>query len=292
MQLKYIIPAIVTAIFLSACTTDININLGSVTPGLVVDGCVTTDTMAHTVYLTKTSDYFSDKAAAVVSGAKVTLSDGSSTITLTEDNANKGAYKTPSGYYGVVGRTYTLNISNVDVDGDGVSETYTASSTIQTRPPLEKINVEKTVLFNKDMWAVNIWVQEPANEKNYYMGRLYKNGVCVTDSIQEWGVTNDEFFSGVYLNNVTFMYFNSDKSDEILHNGDQVTFEINGITEDYMGFIKEADDEFKGHNPLFGGQPANIRTNISLVSPSGAATSPHGYFAAYSTARATTTYKE
>ncbi len=292
MRLHYYISAIIAALVLVACTTDIDIKLDGVTPGLVVDGCVTTDTVAHTVFLKKTSDYFSNKAASAVSGATVTLNDGYTTITLTEDPTKKGAYKTPDNYYGVVNRTYTLTITNVDIDGDGVKETYTATSQIPRRPPLEKISVEKTQVFNKDMWAVKIWMQEPANEKNYYMGKLYKNDVCVTDSIQEFGVTNDEFFSGTYLNGTTYMYFSSKKKDEVVSNGDRVMLELSGITDDYKRFIDEASTEFWGRNPLFGGQPSNIRTNIRLVSPSGASTSPHGYFAAYSTIRASTIYKE
>lgn len=292
MRLNYYISAIIASLVLVACTTDIDIKLDGVTPSLVVDGCVTTDTVAHTVFLKKTSDYFSNKAASAVSGATVTLSDGSTTITLTEDPSVKGAYKTPSNYYGVVNRTYTLTIANIDIDGDGVKETYKADCQIARRPLLEKISVEKTEIFNKDMWAVKVWGQDHVNEQDYYMGRLYKNNVCVSDSIQEWAVTNDEFVKDIYLNGTTYMYFSSDKKDEILHNNDRVGFEFSGITEDYKRFIDEATAEFWGRNPLFGGQPANIRTNIRLISPSGAATSPHGYFAAYSIARASVVYKE
>lgn len=292
MQFKFYILAFLTSCALVACTTDIDIHLDGVKTELVVEGAITTDTTSHVVYLKKTADYFSNKPADVVSGATVTVSDGTTQITLTEDPTHKGAYQTPSGYYGVVGKTYTLTISNVDVDGDGVSETYSASSVISTRPPLEKIAVEKTRIFNRDMWAVKIWMQEPVNEKNYYMGLTYRNNVCTTDSIQEVGKTSDEFFSDSYLNDETFMYFSSEKPDEILHDGDVVMLELCGITKDYLGFLNETEEEFRGRNPLFGGQPANIRTNIQQILPVGGKASPRGYFAAYSVSRATTTYKE
>jgi hypothetical protein len=292
MQFKFYILAFLIGCALTACTTEIDIHLNVVSAELVVEGAITTDTTTHVVYLKKTADYFSNKSAEVVSGAKVTVSDGTTQITLVEDISHKGAYQTPSNYYGVVGKTYTLTVSNVDIDGDGVSETYSASSVISTKPPLEKIAVKKTKIFNKDMWAVKIWMQEPANEKNYYMGLTYKNNVCTTDSIQEVGKTSDEFFDGAYLKDETFMYFSSEKSDEILQNGDVIMFEICGITKDYFGFLKEAEEEFRGRNPLFGGQPANIRTNIKQVLPVGGKASPRGYFAAYSVSRAKTVYKE
>jgi hypothetical protein len=292
MQFKTYIFAITAAIALVSCTEDINIDLGSVAPELVVDGAINTDTVTHTIYLKKTSDYFSNKAADVVSGATVTLSDGTSTITLAESSAIKGAYQTPSDYYGVVGRTYTLTITNVDVNGDGVKESYTASSTITTKPPLEKIDVHKAKESGKDVWNVAVWIQDPANEKNFYMAKSYKNTICISDSIQEWSVSNDEIYNGFYLENETFISFSAEKSDEILHNGDLITFELNGVSEDYYYFISEAAQEFSGRNPLFGGQPANIRTNIKQTAPANATGSPHGYFAAYSTSRKSVTYKE
>jgi hypothetical protein len=292
MRLNYYISAIIAALTLAACTTDIDIKLDGATPSLVVDGCVTTDTVAHTVLLKKTADYFSNKAASAVSGATVTLNDGTTTITLAEDPSVKGAYKTPSNYYGVANRTYKLTITNIDIDGDGVKETYEANCQIASRPLLERISVEKTEIFNKDMWAVKVWGKSQANEKNYYMGKLYKNNVCVSDSIQEWGMSNDEFIKDTYLNGITYMYFSSDKKDEILHDNDLIEFEFSGVTEDYKRFVDEAAAEFWGRNPLFGGQPSNIRTNVRLISPSGVSTSPHGFFAAYSIARASVVYKE
>jgi len=41
---------------------------------------------------------------------------------------------------------------------------------------------------------------------------------------------------------------------------------------------------------LFGGQPANIRTNIKQLMPVNSKTRPHGYFAAYPVSRANTIY--
>jgi hypothetical protein len=82
--------------------------------------------------------------------------------------------------------------------------------------------------------------------------------------------------------NETFSYFSSDKPDEKLVVGDRVTLELCGVTKDYMEYVQQAQEEFWGRNPLFGGQPANIRTNIKQVVPANSKTSPHGYFAAYS----------
>jgi hypothetical protein len=289
MKLKYNVLALLVATTFIACTTDINLDLKGTTPELVVEGVITTDTMAHSIQLKKTANYFSNQQADVVSGATVTLSDGQNMITLTEDNSKKGSYRTPVNYYGVVGRTYTLTIDNVDVNGDNVKERYAASCSINAPYRIDSIDVKKARLFQKDMWAVKTWMQDPAGS-NYYLIRGYRNDKLVSDSIQEWGVTDDEFFNGKYMIDETFIYFSADKKDEQLQQGDKVTLELCSITKDYMEYIQEAQDEFWGRNPLFGGQPANIRTNIKQLLPVDGNAKPHGYFAAYSVSWAKTVY--
>ena len=291
MNIKQIMLFGFLATLLGSCTTDIAIDLNTVASELVVDGAISTDTLAHTIILKKTANYFSNTAANVVSGATVTLNDGITTVTLQEDGSMKGAYRTAATYFGVVGRTYTLTIDNVDVNGDGVKERYTASCPINAVPKIDAIAVEKGQLFYHDMWSVKLSMLDPPNVSNYYLIRDYRNNVCVSDSINEWGTTSDEFFDGIYLNNETVMYFSSDKQDEIVVNGDKITLEVCSITKDYMNFIEEVKDEYRGRNPLFGGQPANIRTNIKQVLPTNASGSPRGYFAAYATSWAKTVYR-
>jgi len=282
MKFNYIIAGLLLATLFTACTTDITIDLKGTTPELVVEGAITTDTMAHNISLKKTSAYFSNLPAEVITGAIVTLSDGVSTITLAEEDQKKGNYQTPANYYGVAGRTYTLTIDNVDVNADGVKESYTASCPINRTVTVDSIEVKKERLFQTDMWALKASFQDPAGESNYYLVRNYRNNVSVSDSIQEWGITGDEFFNGKYLISETMMYFSSTKKDEVLLKGDTVTLELCAITKDYMEYIQEAQDEFRGRNPLFGGQPANIRTNIKQLLPVNGSGNPHGYFAAYS----------
>jgi hypothetical protein len=291
MKLKLFLFAIFLAIAFTSCTTDLNVKLDSIPAELVVDGAISTDTTEHVVYLKKTGNYFSDQPASVVSGASVALSDGITSITLPEDEQEKGAYKTPSNYFGVVGRTYTLTISDIDVNEDGIKEVYTASSTLNAVPPLKKIQVEKQKLFYENVWAVNSWMKDPSGISNYYLTKAYKNNACISDTITEWGLVNDALFDGAEVCGRTMLYIHSDNKADKIHSGDRVMLEICGITSDYYNFIGEVQIEFRGHNPLFGGQPANIRTNIILTSPKNATNNPRGYFAAYAISRAETIFK-
>ena len=290
MKLTYRLAGLLLITLFTGCTTDINLDLKGTSPELVVEGNITTDTMAHIISLKKTSTYFSNLAAQSVSGATVTLSDGLNSIILAEGESKKGEYLTPANYFGVVGRTYTLTIDNVDVNADGVKEQYTASCHMNTQIPIDSIKIMKERLFQQDMWAVKAWFQDPAGENNYYLIRNYRNDISVSDSIQEWGVTDDVFFNGKYILGETMIYYAAQKESEKLKLGDKATLELCAITKDYMEYIGEAQEEYMGRNPLFGGQPANIRTNIKQLLPVNSKTKPHGYFAAYPVSRASLIY--
>ncbi|MFZ4456396.1 MAG: DUF4249 domain-containing protein [Bacteroidales bacterium] len=280
-------------VFAASCTQDITINLDKSTPELVVEGAITNEAKQHKILLSKTGDYFQNQPVSVISGALVKLSDGINTITLSQNKDTEGAYVTPADFAGVPGRTYTLNISQVDVDSDGVQEQYQASCPMLPLAPVDSISVEKKAMFRQDIWEVKLSMQDLPKERNFYLSRVYVNGVCRTDSINEWGISNDEFFDGKYLNNETIMFLGSRKPDEKVVNGDKVMLEVCGITEDYMMFIFEVGEEFNGRNPLFGGQPANIRTNVKRTYPvANEIKGARGYFAAYSVGWGETTYKD
>lgn len=277
----------------SSCTEDIKIDLSSVTPELVVEGTITNEAKVHTIVLKKTGDYFMNESAQMISGANVSLNDGNQNFALVEDSKSPGHYLTAPSFQGVVGRTYTLAIDNVDVDGDGVMESYESKSLLTPVANCDSIVVVKQRLFFHDMWSVKFTLQDPPTERNSYMMRIYRNDVCVSDSIVEWGITTDEFFNGVNMINESVMYFDSRNVDERLVNNDTVALEVCGVSEDYLKFINQVRKEFRGRNPLFGGQPANISTNIRRIAPTSSdGKGARGFFAAYSVSWGRTVYRE
>jgi hypothetical protein len=119
-------PYRIAALFLLAwllmvsCTERIDIELDSTYRRLVVQGAVTSDSVRHRVFLSTTSDYFSNMASPRVSGAQVELSfEGPEDHPCRENPLFPGLYETPVAFRGEVGTTYVLDISQVDVDEDG-----------------------------------------------------------------------------------------------------------------------------------------------------------------------------
>jgi hypothetical protein len=276
--MKYLIKFTITILLLSvlACTERIEIKLDESSVKLVVDGAITTDTLAHKVVLTKTTSYFYDQPAPPVTGAKVTISDGETVFNLEE--AKPGEYFTEPDVYGIPGKTYTLKIRLTEKIG-GYTD-YTSSSIINIVSSLDSIHLN----FHPDwseqgMWEVRSYFRDQPTT-DYYRFVVSRNNESISDTINEWFVTDDRFFVGNYTYDLPVAFLDQATSDERLQNGDIVTVEMNSIGKAYAQFISDAQAELMGSYPLFTGPPANVKGNIN----NGAI----GFFAAYSVSRAYT----
>ncbi len=256
--LSFLFPCL---LFLFSCTERVDIELSaSDDPMLVVFGEITNETKEHAVYLSQSVSYFYNQETPVVSGATVFISDGTDTVSLSEDSDEAGTYFTPDDFAAVPGKTYTLTIENVDIDNDGVSETYTAESEMKGTMKPDKVGVA----YNSGWkgWEVGLFAREPGETTDYYLFKIYKNGVLDTDSISNYETAKDEFFNGTYLQGVTVQFFDEEEGAS-LKSGDVVTLEVCGITEAYYDFINDAQDEIEDKIPLFSGPSANVEGNIS-----------------------------
>ena len=112
----------------------------TVTHGWLLMVQLSTDTMAHTVLLSITSDYYYNKPAPMVSGASISITDGNLTFNLKE--VSPGVYKTAPTVYGVTGKTYTLNIRLAGLIG-GYTD-YEASSTLYPVTQLDSVSLAVT----------------------------------------------------------------------------------------------------------------------------------------------------
>ncbi|NVO19391.1 MAG: DUF4249 domain-containing protein [Bacteroidetes bacterium] len=242
-----------------SCTERIDIKLDDSYTRLVVEGQLSTDTMAHAVVLTTTTSYYDPQAPPPVQGATVTLFDGKDTTYLTE--TRPGYYMTEPDFYGVPGKNYTLNIRLREPIG-GHSD-YSAQSFLHPVAPLDSIGMQFHGDWgSKGVWDVKCYVMEPPTV-DYYRFLIYKNHELFTKIIRYWFVTDDKFFNGVYAKGATVSYFRQDNEHEILNAGDTITVEADNITKEYYNYVLEVQTEVQGTNPLFGGPPANVKGNIS-----------------------------
>jgi hypothetical protein len=267
---------ILLLVHLTSCTERIDISLDESAVRLVVDGSMTTDTMSHKVLLSSTSGYFYNQPPQSVSGATVTISDGGNTFNLTE--VSPGVYQTAPSVHGIEGKTYTLNIKlNKQIGG---FTDYTASSKLYPVAKLDSINL----LYHPDwseegMWELKCYVQDPATT-DFYRFLISRNDTMITDTLDEWFVTDDRFYNGFYVNGATVGYFDQAIKEQRLLNGDTMLLEMSSIGEEYANFLWESQAEIRGSYPLFSGPPANVKGNLS----NGAI----GFFSAYACSRSYT----
>jgi hypothetical protein len=114
------------------------------------------------------------------------------------------------------------------------------------------------------IWEVKCYVQDPPTT-DFYRFLITKNAEMLTDTIDEWFVTDDRFFNGNYAYGAPIAYLQQHKNDEVLFAGDTVKVEMNSIGRDYANFIWEAQTEAGQSNPLFSGPPSNVKGNIFSI---------------------------
>ncbi len=277
---KVIYTITVLTFILSSCTERIEIELDSTYTRLIVEGIITTDTMAHKVILTKSSDYYSSTPPPAVSDASVTINDGVETITLTENDTMPGYYETSPDYFGIPGKLYSLEIELSEEIGG--SKKFSATSELRPVAPIDSIDIEYNDRW--EVWEIQIYALDPPTE-DFYAFEVYKNSILMTDTINKMGITDDRFFNGNYTNGVTVYYLVKEYEAENVYPGDTVVLRMNGITNEYYNFVRELYEEtFAYRNPLFNGPPANISSNIS--------NGGLGFFTAYSSSYGSTVYEE
>ena len=283
----YILSIIAFLLTLSGCREIItDIRLDSTRPRLVVEGYISTDTTRHFVKLSKMGDALKTEQVQVISNALITVSDGTKTISLTEDQNKKGTYYTAPDFFGVAGRNYTLLIKNVDINNDNVMEEYTSQSLLKTINPIDSIHL---VYNNTNRhfigWSINLYTMDPGKGRNFYLIKVLKNNILLTDSVFKYSIADNNSFEGKYFDGFPVYNLSEERKDEKLSFGDKVTVEMYGITEDYFSFISSYISDYYPKVPIFSGPSANIPSNIK---PEGDVV---GIFTAYSIQRKSTVYK-
>ncbi len=246
--------------FFTSCTQEIDIPLDSTYTRLVVWGEISSDTTVHSIYLTKTSDFFNPSLPQGVSNAVVSLSWNSSSLILIENDTVQGLYQTPPNFYALSNTLYRLNISNVDINEDGISEEYFAESQVREIGHIDSIKIQFWPAFK--YVSIRLWAKDSITE-DYYMIRVRKNGIMLSDSLREWAITNDVIFNGNNTNGIDVYWLDQKREDEKVQPGDTITLEISSIPKEYFDFLWQVYFASGFQTPLFSQTPGNVVSNIS-----------------------------
>ena len=274
--------------FAASCTERINIETEDASPRLVVYGYITTDTMRHSIKITRSAGYFTTESPEGVSNAAVTISsDNGKIFPLTENDTIPGLYQTAQNVYGECKVNYTLDVL---IDSGDEPLHYQSMAYLTNINHIDSVRLQPSVLF-KNMVEVLLYAQDEP-EENFYSIFVSINDSVLNRTINQFFIMDDAFINGRYINGVACYYLNQDPNDEdsggeILHLGDKVTLNINAISKEYATYVGNVRSEIRGSNPIFGGPPANVGTNIRCINPpNGGAVS--GFFTAFPSRYAST----
>lgn len=271
---------------LFSCTEDTTIDTTVSEPIPVIYGTIT-DRLSHQeIQVSRSCAYFEKEENKKISEADVTVEEDSIGIknvyTFSFDSV-AGVYKSDLLMAGRPGRTYKLSVS-MDFNEDSVAERYEAQSIMPEKLYLDSITITKISMGGHMFYSININAQDPAGIDNYYFSR-YSVDDTLYNKISKYIYFDDTSLDGMYVGNLAIANFydiseREDMNDDdaydmvFLFPGERFNLEVSNITKGYSYFIEDCQSQKDGSNPLFGGPPANISTNIS----NGAA----GYFAAFS----------
>jgi hypothetical protein len=249
-----------SAILGTACTEKIDIELNDGENNrLVVEGYISTDTMQHSVRLTRSTSYFYNQPAPVELGAEVTISDNlGNRFVLTYNDSTK-TYLTEPDVYGVAGRTYTLSIKLKD------GEEYEAVDELLEPNTLDTVYYEYTNLeYKVDIGSYYYWFYATFTEKEFF-DDSYLLYYYFNDSL--W---NPEFKDVLYASGASYMdgsghfedvLFCAYDEDSIPHNP-HMRVDLLTISNGYFDFVRQLYSETEGNSTIMQGPPANICTNI------------------------------
>ncbi len=272
----------ISVVFTISCTEEIDLNLKTGKKELIVDAVFTDQSIDHWVKLSVTADYFSNEQNPAVSGAHILFSDGYNTITLHESSLHEGWYIIPASFKAFYGRKYTIEITGVDINNDGIEENHQASNILKPVTRVDAIDLSWSLTQGQKQWQVKLFSKDNEEPGDSYAFLVYINNELISSKISDIEVVNDDYFNGNDVNGVWVQSIVEEdgegkKTDYELKEGDWVTLEMQTINADYYDFISAVHEETGLKIPLFSGPPANVPTNIS----NGA----RGFFRVYSISR-------
>jgi len=239
-----------------SCTEIVELDLNNDTNHrLVVEGKVSSLSQIQHVRLSWSSNYFYNQQSPAVSGAMVSISDGSNTYLLKEKTA--GMYQTDSGVVGVVGKVYKLNIRLSDGFVCEASDTLYPVSDIDSM----KFSPKYYDRFSDDsIYNLYMYAQEPHGIGNFYLWEYSIDNQSYTDTLRQKSFTDDAQVDGSYI--YDFDVFRI-KDRHLKNDSALITFFHSSISRKYYDFVIALMLETDWRGSPFDGPPANVPGNIS-----------------------------
>lgn len=227
--------------FLS-CEDVVEVDLQESEPRLVIEASIIWDKGTsgndQVIYLTQTTPYFDSGISPAEDALIEILSSTGEIFKFTEENP--GVYVNYN-FLLELNKEYQLHILYNN-------EEYTATESMVPVVDFEEVTQNLNGGFSGKDIELKAYFNDPPIIPNYYLFRFLFEDL-------ELQISNDEFTNG----NRTFAYY----SNEDLEIGDQVNFEIQGISKSYYEYLYILSSQAGENNGgPFQTQPTTVRGNI------------------------------
>lgn len=242
---KYLLILMIIPIWTS-CTKEIDLDLDTADPKLVVEALLTDELKPFEVKLTQTSPYFS-QGENYVSDAVVIITNSLGDVD-TLSYTSMGKYSTLTNRQTVTGITYNLSVY-------WKGQLYTASETQPVKVPLDTITYQfnEAGAFQEEGYLCAVNAQDPIGQSNYYRFKFYRNDTLQTDPFKYF-VVDDAFVEDNYI--IAFTPY-------VYQTNDTCRIEVLSITNPYFKFLTALGDQVQASGGPFDPIPSNPPSNIS-----------------------------
>jgi hypothetical protein len=220
---------------------------------IIVDGMITSEVKAHTIKLTKPVSTLNALPEAI-SGATVIISCETGTQTLIEQPANSGIYKTSPGFFGEMGKNYTLLISyNGSI--------FSAKATMAHGYLFPSLKYKKNA--NDNFYHID-WVANPYNAQRFSMYEILLDW----SSVPGYETQNPDSCKARLL---YYTLPTLDVSQVLASEMERISFPIGtliteknySLTAEHAEFVRSLLMETNWQGSLFDAAHANVTTNLS-----------------------------
>ncbi|MCW2119897.1 DUF4249 domain-containing protein [Flavobacterium sp. 7A] len=261
MKKIHLILSLFTLLFFYSCEEVVQVDLDTAPPKLVIEATIKwqkgTTGKEQKIKLTTTASFYSTQIPTV-SGAIITVQNSSNTNFNFREVAGTGEYICTN-FIPKIDETYTLNVKHN-------GETYTATETLKSVAPIEKIEQKNDGGFTGKNIQIKTYFTDPPLVTNYY---LYQ--YTYTDQItQTFYGDVDTYFQGN-------QFFSLSQNDD-LKAGDEVKIVHYGVSKSYYNYMNILISiAGGGSGGPFQSPPATVRGNV--INNTNKSNYPLGYFA-------------
>ncbi len=256
--MKNVLLILLSSILFWSCEETVLLDLKQSSPRLIVEGQVTNQPGFQYVKLTRSVGFYDTGDSPAVTDASVVVTDnvGNEIVFLHNpgnDGDSTGFYLPATQFVGIVGRSYTLQIT-------ANGEVYEAKDDLQPVTPIDSL----TYRINDDeqqdpkdsgkIYEVLFYAKEPQDRVDYYLLKYYRN-----DSLTVY------FDTDIYYADDEVLGENIDglPSPVYYAKGDTARVEMYSLTRTGFVFYNDLQSLLNSDGGLFSQPPSNSRTNLS-----------------------------